>query len=1443
MCNPKKIILIGGILLGWIFPCTAQGPPESSTELIVRPASEARDLHSALVENRKASGEERNNPLLEGVQSVSRVGSLRGRRKSVNEEGGALEAYTLHVRDSSAFRRVLDRWRAHPSVDYAHPNYSFEVHRRVPRNGDAAKRRTNALADSLDHLDVIRAQEGWAFTRGAEEVEIGVVDTGIYLDHPDLRGEFWVNEAEDLNGNGRLDPEDLNGVDDDGNGVVDDVIGYDFVDRNTVVQEGDYEERDPDPSADPAGSGSGHGTAVAAVAAAAPDDTTAGISGVAPDTRIVPLRAFGGDGVGQSDDIAAAIVYGASVGVDVLNLSFGRNRSVPLIRDAIEYANEQGTVVVASAGNELTDDPHYPSDYPSVLSVVWLAEDGDGLPDFNRSQFGIGVDIGAPGSNVFTANFPAQQIQAGEDLSRDDLYRSTSGSSFSAPQVAGAAALLLSADSSLSPASVRSILTGAADDLEAEDWDHTTGAGLLNVSRSLSRAYPARTEIDHPDHNQGFATRERIPIVGTAIDPSFRAYSVSYAEGTKNFDDRSDPWTELSPPTPTQMLRDTLAHWNLGDLDSGEYTLRLVTHLRDGGTIEDRRRVIVDRSPPELEIQFLGSGRVQGTNGIIGDVTTDDRTRLTTTVRLGNTDETVRSEQVGYRHGIAWPEEEGRGGTATLHLEATNRSGLTTPLDTSLQVPQRRENTALLRRETMSVPRGRLLPNPVDFDGDGLREIVLNQGREGGISDTLRSFEWTGSGFAPMDTLVASLFPKDVADTDQDGLEELLLQVRGATLVLEQRSALAFPDSLVFADTTDADGSEDVLRGIEFAPLDSDSREELVATTGQQLVVLDRTGGDEDFTTVAELSNPTATTGRDSALANAYDTPEALTGDFDGDGQPDLLAGDRDGDLVLYENAGDHEWDVAWTHETDRVDAGNRFAAGDLISGGGTEFVTMTTSFQQELDTGEFEPSISTYSVWEASGDDTYERRYRLPVAGPYVNQGSMTTADVDEDGLDEVVVAHSPALLVLDRTSSGDWRVLHEHRGDEPLRSRSLVAADFSGDGVPSLLAETTGEQLVRFTVDEPALTVSPPQWTEARPLGASSAHLAWRAPGADSVTVYGGPPTGSLDRLTAVSDSSVTVDDTSERRYALRTWEGGTSSPLSSHRTIRPHAPATLTGVTYPSATSVQLGFSEVLERGLRADQFRLGEEEVPPRRLVQTSGGRAVVLHYSEDVAGQSARVRWSGVVDEDGLPVADTSADLTFPPSEQRSLFIEQADVLDPHRVRLLFNEPLDPTAATDSSRYEVRPRGTVASIQQEEENSAAVTVTVDGLVLGPNALESSLTVSEMQSADGHQLSEEGNTVRLTEPADDLSNVYVYPNPYRERDHDGLTIAGLPREASVRVYTPDGRLVRVLSVEGNRNGGRRWDLRDESGEKIPSGIYLFRVNAPEHSPVLEKAAVIR
>ena len=326
-CSKTVSLLVVWMLL--FIPHARGQTSDPSVELLVRlNDTAAPTLRQALTPSDDPSGEalRLQDPLFQRIDDTRPVFRSTERQTA---SPIARNAFLLTVSDSTALDSVRARWAARPDVQYVQPNITYTLNAASGAPLDLPTE--NVLSDSLDHLGVIRAPEVWDETDGTD-VRIGILDTGLYLEHPDLASQLWVNPAEDANGNGRFDPEDLDGTDADGNGLVDDVIGYDFVDRPGLPFAGEYTERDPDPSADLEGGFSGHGTLVAGVAAGRPrENVINGVYGTAPGASIVPLRAFAGDGRGQTDDIAAAIVYAAEQGVDVINLSFGRDLPSPLL--------------------------------------------------------------------------------------------------------------------------------------------------------------------------------------------------------------------------------------------------------------------------------------------------------------------------------------------------------------------------------------------------------------------------------------------------------------------------------------------------------------------------------------------------------------------------------------------------------------------------------------------------------------------------------------------------------------------------------------------------------------------------------------------------------------------------------------------------------------------------------------------------------------------------------------------------------------------------------------------------------------------------------------------------------------------------------------------------------------------------------------------------------
>ncbi|HEX6584924.1 MAG TPA: S8 family serine peptidase [Thermoleophilaceae bacterium] len=275
---------------------------------------------------------------------------------------------------------AVRRLRREPDVAYAQPNYRYRA--LAP---DTFLADLWGLTDPAPPDPGVDALSAWSTTRGAGQV-IAVVDTGVDLTHPDLVPNLWSNPGEVAG----------NGLDDDANGVVDDVRGADFVDRAGVAATGDPDDFNF------------HGTHVAGTAAGQDDDGL-GIAGVAPDAQIMAVRVLDGDGGGSSADIGDGIAYAAREGADVINLSLGGfGASDNFMSDGVTVAAQNNAVVVAAAGNEGSnnDDPATPTvpcnlPHANLVCIAAVNEAGN-LAGF--SNFGpASVDVAAPGTNILSA--------------------------------------------------------------------------------------------------------------------------------------------------------------------------------------------------------------------------------------------------------------------------------------------------------------------------------------------------------------------------------------------------------------------------------------------------------------------------------------------------------------------------------------------------------------------------------------------------------------------------------------------------------------------------------------------------------------------------------------------------------------------------------------------------------------------------------------------------------------------------------------------------------------------------------------------------------------------------------------------------------------------------------------------------------------------------------
>ncbi|MEA2154964.1 MAG: hypothetical protein QOE11_1104 [Solirubrobacteraceae bacterium] len=281
------------------------------------------------------------------------------------------------------------------------------------------------LADqwALAEPQAIGVQEAWTQSHGSG-VLVAIIDSGVQLDHPDLAGSLWTNPGEIP----------ANGKDDDGDGFVDDVNGANmFTDDGNVADD------------------EGHGTHVAGIVAARAGNGIGG-SGVAPSARIMAVKVLDANRSGNSSLLARGIRYAIDRGARILNVSINGDATSQDLTDALHYASDKGATIVASAGNNsrnLDVAPSYPasSTEPSVLSVTASDEAGGLLAFANRGL--ASVDLAAPGDAILST-------------ARGGGYENRSGTSMSAPFVAGSLALLAAARPDLPQSALRSALLQTA---------------------------------------------------------------------------------------------------------------------------------------------------------------------------------------------------------------------------------------------------------------------------------------------------------------------------------------------------------------------------------------------------------------------------------------------------------------------------------------------------------------------------------------------------------------------------------------------------------------------------------------------------------------------------------------------------------------------------------------------------------------------------------------------------------------------------------------------------------------------------------------------------------------------------------------------------------------------------------------------------------------------
>jgi serine protease len=323
------------------------------------------------------------------------------------------------------------------------------------------------------YLSKIKATEAWDITQGDENIVIGIIDSGVDIDHPDIASQLYVNQAE-ANG--------ADGVDDDNNGFIDDINGWDFSGADTLNALNPNYGGDNNPAILKNGGGFTHGTQVGGCAGAAVDNGI-GMAGIGFKTKLLFTKHYADNqrtnDRNYSSDLYLGVKYAAENGARIINCSWGGDVRSQISQDIITHVTlDLGCLVIAAAGNSNVITPLYPASYDYVLSVA-SSDQNDNRASF--TNFGPTVDISAPGVSIYTTSF-------------DNNYSAPGGTSLSSPIVAGAAALVWANHPEYTSLELAEQLRVSADASlydQNPGYINQLGKGRLDVLQALTLKSPS----------------------------------------------------------------------------------------------------------------------------------------------------------------------------------------------------------------------------------------------------------------------------------------------------------------------------------------------------------------------------------------------------------------------------------------------------------------------------------------------------------------------------------------------------------------------------------------------------------------------------------------------------------------------------------------------------------------------------------------------------------------------------------------------------------------------------------------------------------------------------------------------------------------------------------------------------------------------------------------
>ncbi len=1276
-------------------------------------------------------------------------------------------------------------------------------------------------------LKSVNALKAWQFASG-KGVKVAVIDTGIDYNNKQLKSNLWINEKEDLNNNGTFEPwsnsetiegvsGDFNGIDDDGNGYADDVIGYDFVNQY-IMNIGDAQEIDSDPQDE-----NGHGTSVSGVIAAKKDEE--GIIGLAFDSRIMTLRAFDVSGNAESDDIAAAIIYAASNGAKVLNLSFGEVFESGLIRSAIKYANSMGAIVVAAAGNNNWSNPHFPSDFDEVMSVSGIDQNNN---KYGSGNYGNFISIVAPASNILT-------------LDLGNKTKNIAGTSFATPYVAATAALLLELNPNLTHNQIRSILESNANDAGKQGWDSVFGAGRLNAGNALENFTVSNIEIKGISNDNFYnLNKENITFEITATNPLLESQTLYLGVG-----ETPQEWQTVYSSNENLYNNKTVFNNNtiIGNINLSDtlYTLRFVQKLKNLNTLERRLNFnLVSKDANEILYSNLLYSLFEDKYVQVFSAVTSFKSNFSVRVvnKLNQTYTTYEEyEKKSNFHTVLIKDIIDLKKQDVYFIATIGQDSTIQPLVNLQPGPSYNSLIPLMnmQEKKYNLPFVFLNSNVSDKLYEGFSSIATNDFDNLGYGRTRTfAFDKTKNEFIAKDSSDNFYIPVGFGDSNKDGIEEVYQTGDFSNILTQaaQKNGNPFSKLLYQADgTTKAGGSK-------MYDLDADGSPELIGRNDSAYYSIKFNGGYQQLD-IAKM--PKGIRG-----ANSIDKASAV-GDFDGDGKNELAFMNEQGMLYVFEYSNGN-YNLEFVDSNKYSQSSQYLVSGDVDGDGKNDLITLTNTPVPFYSIVNGYDELWHLRVYKSNSENNYTLSYNNYIYGVrvgYINKvnqfykNSLAVGNLSSSKGDEVVVSIFPNIYIFNKGSNlGYLEPIHFEKNSF---SSGMLIYDFDKNGTNEL--GFTSFAGTKFIESDPNANIKPRirkaysitnnrLRIELNESIASANHVEYRLLGDSIWTVR--------KKISQFSSNIINIDSLQiDKLYEVRVQFDYVNSQqvielsqYSDTLIMLPHFPYSVKKIDVID-NKIYLKFNGALPTTFIENSIanvRLNGFFLSIQNII-TKGDSTAVISFIDNTPLANGQLYVNLKALEDRFSTLTIPFDSTFLYSSadvSSKFFIKSFEVLKDgsNKVKIYFNKSI--ATSIDLSKFEIANNGKIESFSVVD-STLYLELSSETIQYNKGSYVK-ITLNGLKDTDGLLIDDNSKSILIGSAPNNLSNIYIYPQPVKLSACDRVTFGNISPKSKITIMDIDGTFIQTLN-EYDANGGTEWNLLKSNGERIKPGIYLFKVESED------------